>query len=285
MHNTSIANCEVPSTALYGTSGMDGMPFDIMNDMLFLPNVSEFNQDLDFGFWDFSFEGVQLPTTNSSPDMVVTQTSTPYNQNTASKTTRDISRGYAAFKRSPWLWTPAQKDHQLSDSENLALDEVRISSGLTPSSTASLPVDLLTQNPHLDAGLRDGMFALVLKMTMNMSAPSVPMFPPLEILNYILHIFFVRQSYQVDHWIHAPTFSAEKSRPHLIMALISAGSTFISVPAVWKMGLALQEVVRLAVAELVSVTFHSKDNANESRWNQIIRIPVTCRRFRRSCYV
>jgi hypothetical protein len=252
IHNGAIANHEGPSTALYGSGGMEGMSFNDMNDTLFLPNVSEFNQDLDFGFWDFNFEGVQLQTTNSPPNMMVTQHSTPSNQVTASKVARDLSRGYAAFKRSPWLWTPAQKDHQLSDSENLALDEVSITSGLTPSSTTFLSIDSLTQSPHLDASLRDGMFALVLKMTMNKSARPVPTFPPLDILNHILHIFFVRQRYQVDHWIHAPTFSAKKSCPHLIIALISAGSTFISVPAIWKMGLALQEVVRLAVGELVS---------------------------------
>jgi hypothetical protein len=255
IHNSVVANHEMPSTALFGLGGMDEMCFNGMNDMPFLPNVSEFNLDLDFGFWDFNFDGVQLPITNIPSDVMLTQHSTPSNQGTASKVTRDISQGYAAFKRSPWLWTPAQKDHQLSDSENLALDEVSITSGLTPSSTASFSVDRLTQNAHLDASLRDGMFALVLKMTMNMSTKSVSAFPSLDILNYILHIFFVRQNYQVDHWIHAPTFSVAKVCPHLVMALISAGSTFISVPSVWKMGLALQEVVRLAVAELVSNLF------------------------------
>jgi hypothetical protein len=255
IHSSLIANNEMPSTALYASAGMDELSFNEMNDMLFLPNVSGFNQDFDFSFWDFNFEGVQLPNTNSPADLVVAQHSTPSNSGTASKVARDVSRDYAAFKRSPWLWTPAQKDHQLSDSENLALDEVSITSGLTPSSTSSFSVEKSTQNPHLDASLRDRMFALVLKITMNNSAKSVPTFPPLDILNHILHIFFVRQSYQVDHWIHAPTFSAAKVCPHLIMALVSAGSTFISVPAVWKMGLALQEVVRLAVAELVSDLF------------------------------
>jgi len=257
IHNSLIANNEIPSTALYVSAGMDELPFNDMNDMLFLPNVSGFNQDLDFSFWDFNFDGVQLPNTNSPADLMATQHPPPSNSGSASKITRDVSRGYAAFKRSPWLWTPAQKDHQLSDSENLALDEVSITSGLTPSSTSSFPVEKITPNPRLDASLRDRMFALVLKMTMKNSAKSVPTFPPLDILNNILHIFFVRQSYQVDHWIHAPTFSPAKACPHLIMALISAGSTFISVPAVWKMGLALQEVARLAVVELVSDFFAS----------------------------
>jgi hypothetical protein len=255
IHNNTISNNEMPSTALYGSAGMDELSFNDMNVMLFLPNVSGFNQDLDFSFWDFNFKGVQLPNTNSPADLVVTQHSTPFNSTTASKVTKDISRGYAAFKRSPWLWTPAQKDHQLCDSDNLALDEVSITSGLTPSSTSSFSVEKLTRTPHLDASLRDRMFALVLKMTMNNSTKSVPSFPPLDILNYTLHMFFVRQNYQVDHWIHAPTFSATKVCPHLVAALISAGSNFISTPAIWKMGLALQEVVRLAVAELVSDLF------------------------------
>lgn len=246
----TLAGHEVPYVAKISSGEQDGMSFNDINDILFLPNASEFNQDLDFGFWDFDFEGVQLPTADSGADMIMTQNSAPSNPGTTLKATRDISRRYAAFKRSPWLWTPAQKDHQLSDQENLAQDEVSISTGLTPSFTASFSIDTLTQNLHLDANLRDDIFALVLKMTMN-SAKSLPTFPPLDILNHILHIYFVQQSYQVDHWIHAPTFSAAKSRPYLLMALISAGSTFISVPAVWKMGLALQEVVRLAVADLV----------------------------------
>jgi len=253
MPNTTISNNKEPSTAFYGATGGEGLSVDDMNDMLFLPNVSEFNQDLDFSLWDFNFEVVQFPTTSSPAGIVATQNSTTSNLNTTSKVTIDTARGYAAFKRSPWFWIPAQKDHQSNDSDNLALDEGSIRSGLTPSSTASLSVDPSTQNHHLDASSRDRMFALVLKMTVNIASRSVPAFPSLEILNHILHIFFVRQSYQVDHLIHSPTFSAAKARPHLILALISAGSTSISVPAVWKMGLALQEVVRLAVAVLVSI--------------------------------
>ncbi len=254
--HATFAVPEIPSPALYSSGGMslntNEMSFNDMNEMLFLPNVSEFNQDLDFGFWDFNFEGVQLASNEVGADVIMTNHSTPSNPASSTKLSRDIARGYAAFKRSPWLWTPAQKDHQL-DQDDLALEEVSISSGLTPSSAISGPVDASNITPRLDAGLRDRMFALIVTHTLNkLRGSAAPTFPSLDILNHILHIFFVRQSYQADNWIHAPTFVPEKCQPHKLLAIISAGSMFISVPAVWKMGLALQEVVRLSVGELVS---------------------------------
>ena len=105
------------------------------------------------------------------------------------------------------------------------------------------------ESPSIDARLRDRMFYLVCNM--NKFTQRVPDFPSLEILNHVIKAFFVKQSYQVDNWIHVPTLSAADSHPEFLLALVTAGSTVISVPAIWKMGLVLQDVVRVTIGDLV----------------------------------
>ncbi|KAH9218661.1 hypothetical protein DL95DRAFT_434210 [Leptodontidium sp. 2 PMI_412] len=213
---------------------------DFMTEqMLFFPNPSDFNnRNFDFGFLDFNFDDVQLGGGLSPGATRRASRSLP----------RDASRAHAAFTRSPWLWTPAHKDRLLNDQDNLAVDEENISSTLTPGSTISIPGSQSYESPSIDARLRDRMFSLVCNM--NKFIQRVPDFPSLDILNHVIRAFFVKQSYQVDNWIHIPTLSAADSHPEFLLALVAAGSTVISIPAIWKMGLVLQDVVRITIGEL-----------------------------------
>ena len=151
--------------------------------------------------------------------------------------------------RSPWLWTPAQKDGIFRDQENLALDENTNISALSPMSSASMANIPTCGFPVLNARERDKMFYMV--STVETYSSHIPGFPSLEYLNHIVEAFFVRHSYQVDNWIHIPSLSLSDIIPEYLIALVVAGSTVISVPAIWKMGLALQDVVRNKIGELV----------------------------------
>lgn len=218
-------------------------------DITFFPNVAAFNQELDFGFRDFPLNDFELPYTTAGLQSIIA-TPEASAQTTSNEPGWTKSRGYAAFKRSPWLWTPAQKDHAMSDQSSLALNEEQLPSSLTPGSAAATPGFNLGPNIILDVHSRDRMFAVTLRAYK--SEKITPKFPSLEILNHIVQVFFVREKYQVGNWIHFATFSPAESNAQFLNALVSAGSANISVPAIWKMGLALQDVTRVSVAELVS---------------------------------
>ncbi|KAH7413212.1 hypothetical protein BKA64DRAFT_348221 [Cadophora sp. MPI-SDFR-AT-0126] len=237
-----------------GTIPVDHAAYDLdfmTEEMLNLTNTADFNnQNLDFGFLDFNFDEVHLDILNYPKDGASTERTngTQPQRKMSRSLPRDASRAHAAFARSPWLWTPAQKDRILNDQDNLAVDEENISTTLTPGSTISLPGYQSYESPSIDARLRDRMFYLVCNM--NKFTQRVPDFPSLDILNHVIKAFFVKQSYQVDNWIHVPTLSAAESHPEFLLGLVTAGSTVISVPAIWKMGLVLQDVVRVTLGDL-----------------------------------
>ncbi|OWO98568.1 hypothetical protein B2J93_2886 [Marssonina coronariae] len=221
---------------------------DLTAEMLLYPTPSHFNnQNLDFDFLDFNFDDVQLGLMDPTPASGIAKTAAIPAANPSKSSTR-ASRGHAAFSRSPWLWTPAGEDRVMKDAENLALDENDISIALTPGSSDAFAASPGHEPVLVDTKLRDRMFYLI--STMKNFTPRVPDFPSLDILNHVIRAFFVRQKYQVDNWIHVPTLSAPDAPPEFLLALVAAGSTVISIPAIWKMGLVLQDIVRLTVGDL-----------------------------------
>ncbi|PVH82824.1 hypothetical protein DL98DRAFT_413922, partial [Cadophora sp. DSE1049] len=264
LSNNSVNGVSEPGNSqeqLVDTYGIGTIPVDhaannldfMTEEMLLFSNTADFNnQNLDFGFLDFNFDEVHLDIANYPKDGASSErtTATQPQRKVSRSLPRDASRAHAAFTRSPWLWTPAQKDRILNDQDKwvLAVDEENISTTLTPGSTISIPGCQSYESPSIDARLRDRMFYLVCNM--NKFTQGVPDFPSLEILNHVIKAFFVKQSYQVDNWIHVPTLSAAESHPEFLLALVTAGSTVISVPAIWKMGLVLQDVVRVTIGDL-----------------------------------
>lgn len=109
----------------YGVEPLDGnIPnpnLDFMTEeMLFLSNTADFNnQNLDFGFLDFNFDEVHLDIANCPKEGTGSdqKTVTRPQRRVSRSIPRDASRAHAAFIRSPWLWTPAQKDRILVDQD------------------------------------------------------------------------------------------------------------------------------------------------------------------------
>lgn len=208
----------------------------------FMPRDSYFSQDLDFGMWDIDLDSVELAYQSNSTKVEEgnnLQADSPRN------TQKDVSKRFAAFERSPWLWTPTQKDQALNDQENLNLDEESIPSVLTPASPAASMDDFASC--CIDSRTRDHLLGLL--FSIRKPPAQVPSFPSLALLNSIIQVYFVQESFRVDNIIHSATFDSKKALPHLLIAVVAAGSTLISTPAIWKLGLALQEVVRHTVAE------------------------------------
>lgn len=265
-----------------GFGFFDQNPHDNQN-LEFLPWNSYFSQDIDFGIGDIDIESVELVYDNlhnsQANDEILNQRST----NNTLNTNRGVSKRYAAFERSPWLWNPTKNDQTLNDQEHISLDEDNIPAVFTPASPGSSISDFACCS--IDVRMRDKMLSLLLSLPMVDAQKHS--FPSLALLNTIIKVYFAQESYQVDQFIHSATFAHPKSLPHLVVAIVSAGSTFISTPAIWKMGLALQEVVRSTVGQFVC---HLSDReplqklcvADSGSGNKTIVTPVIYKRSRRS---
>jgi hypothetical protein len=213
----------------------------------FMPRDAYLGQDMDFGVWDIDLEGIELAYQNFENDHLDHGSAHPagVDQTNASKT---VSRRSAAFGRSTWVWTPTQNDQAMDDQSHLQLDETSIPSILTPSSPA-IDADRFA-SCFTTATRRDEILGIL--YTIRRDATHFPSLPSLDLINKIIQVYFVTTTYWIDHMVHIPSFDGAKALSQLLLAIIAAGSTLISAPAVWKMGLALQEVVRHTVGEFVS---------------------------------
>jgi hypothetical protein len=216
-------------------------------DFGLIPRSSYFSQDLDFGMWDFDLDTIELAGLNDS-NTSLSGTDPNQSPKPSSRAPKDASKRYAAFERSPWLWTPTKADQTMIDQQDLNLDEENIPAVLTPASPAARTNEFASCCIHHKE--RDKMLSLLFAMP---AAPTKsPYLPSLTLLNSIVQVYFVQESFKVDQLIHVGTFDPSKALPQLLTAIVASGSSLISTPAIWKMGLALQEVIRHSVVNYVS---------------------------------
>lgn len=76
----------------------------------------------------------------------------------------------------------------------------------------------------------------------------MPSFPSLQLLEDLIDVFLLENTYAIESHIHIPSFDPQKIRTELLLAMVARGAAFISFPPIWKMGMVLQDVVRYAVA-------------------------------------
>ncbi|KAK1758663.1 hypothetical protein QBC47DRAFT_375402 [Echria macrotheca] len=207
-------------------------------DMLYFNSMNSVFQNFDFN-WDFSFGDLTVPQYSLSP-----RSSNPSgSSNTGSQSARDTSRRHAAFRRSPWLWEPEDPiDYVQRDTEGLHLDEQEALYHPPPALAHRLggPIGRLKMTPLA----RDRLFSIIPPEVQEASGVSA--LPSVEFLDYLLQASFIYDEYHPsESWIHMATFNPEEVLPELLAAVIANGASFISVPSIWKFGLALQEVVRL----------------------------------------
>lgn len=236
---------------------MNALPEDLLYPVHSNPTNPWF-QDIDFTSWDINFDGFSVPQIDSysqSPQST-TDTATTSSRPTAHRKTshRDPARRHAAFKRSPWLWEPADKqDYVRKETEaglrNLDEDAV---TAIAQSRLPSRPSTLM-KKIKIDSGTRDRLFAIVLSQIND--PHRVPSFPSLEVLNFLLQAHLVHDEYQCDSWIHSPSLNPAEMLPELLGAIVANGASFIAVPAIWQFGLSMQEIVRTRISSLVSLFF------------------------------
>lgn len=225
----------------------DPMVDPIADEMAYFNPMLNLFQDIDLEMsWDLNFDAFSIPPLDvQGPSPQSSNTNISATRSSTRNALRDPSRGHAAFKRSPWLWEPKHEDYVRLDKQGLDIDE----QSLAQSSAFGRFMDRPSRKLRINAHQRDRIFAIVLAQ--NKDPTKVPSFPTLDLLNYLLQASFVRDEYQLDSWIHAPSFDPDATMPELLAAILANGATFISVPAIWQFGMALQEVVRLGMATAV----------------------------------
>jgi hypothetical protein len=139
---------------------------------------------------------------------------------------------------------PERNQNAFSEHENITLDERNVASSphMPYSSNVVIP-------DHLSAGARDRIFQLVSKTAR--SQITIPSFPSAECVEKLIKVGIGKRT-ETDAWIHPYTFDSEVARPEWLTALVAAGCICFGVPAVNRTGLALQEIVRVALNTLVS---------------------------------
>ncbi|KAK5654349.1 hypothetical protein OQA88_7258 [Cercophora sp. LCS_1] len=236
--NSGMASSHVRITDAFH---MEPATVDFSSDMLFVGSMSNVFQDIDFGSWDFNFGDISLPPYDSSPGSRSTSAGAPLR--TKHHGSREVGKRHEAFKRSPWLWEPEYPiDYVQRDTEGLQLNEDATFSRSVSDFCRSAAG--LTSNLKMAAATRDNLFAIVLAEAK--SHGRAPSFPSLELLDYLLQAHFVHDEYHPCYsWIHVGSFDPQETLPELLACVIANGASFISVPAIWQFGLAMQEIVRL----------------------------------------
>ncbi|KAB5547201.1 hypothetical protein GE09DRAFT_1130310 [Coniochaeta sp. 2T2.1] len=218
---------------------MDG----ISDDLAYFNPVHTYFQDMDFTSFDLNFDAFVIPAidaTGPSPQSISINSSKASGRNHA----RDASRRHAAFRRSPWLWEPEAKDYVSREKQGLQINEESIN---TAAALERL-VDVPSRRPNMSHNTRDKLFAMI--VSEHKDPARVPSFPSLELLNYLLQADFAHGDHMCDDFFHAPTFDPEDTLTELLASVIASGATFISVPAIWQFGYAMQELVRQRMERL-----------------------------------
>jgi hypothetical protein len=157
--------------------------------------------------------------------------------------------GLQAFRESMWLWTPGQEDRHTADQVYLTLP-------LHTATSANLPESPSSWQLSLEA--RDRLLALILRLCeRDVQRHIVARFPNTELLSAMVENFLAYHGRQVLAWMHLPTLDLEEIREELLLSIVAWGAAHSRHPDIRKLGFAMQETARFAIAEMFE-----EDNRN-----------------------
>lgn len=148
-------------------------------------------------------------------------------------------------------WEPGRDGHQEPEPQNLHLPDNAEPDGLA----ASSPTMVTMVKKSLSLSTRDRLLALILRTTPpRVAERAVASFPSVEVLRDLLNFALARMTeLQAIPMIHMPSLDLNEQRTELLAAFIAYGSICSPSPALRKFGYAIQETVRIAINQLVSV--------------------------------
>ncbi|SMR57010.1 unnamed protein product [Zymoseptoria tritici ST99CH_3D1] len=141
-------------------------------------------------------------------------------------------------KASVWRFRPLSKDSGSAEQVNLSLP--------TPT---SLDIDRRVTCEPLSQTSRDKILAMILSTCKPNSIPrAVACFPSIGLLDSLFQFSLTSPGSHAKHWIHAPTLLAGQTRPEVLAAITAAGAVLTPDASIRKVGYAIQEAIRTAVA-------------------------------------
>lgn len=126
-------------------------------------------------------------------------------------------------------------------------------------------VDLVIQD-KLSLQSRDRILQLVIQTVG--SRVSIPLFPTAEFLDVLIKNGIAKKI-ETDAWIHPHAFCSQTTRTELLVALVASGCTCAAITSIGNTGGMLQEIVRVALNNLVCPRREAPSTctrADHNRW-------------------
>lgn len=157
-----------------------------------------------------------------------------------------------AFQNSHWKFRPNAKDHAGAEEHNLSLPATD-SAYPSPESGVALDSNTRVTSAKLEGPARDRILMMVVNSCRSDHlSKAVASFPSAELLDTLLQYYLTSPVTHATSFIHAASFNPNQKRPELVAAMAACGAVLTSDPALSKLGYAIQECLRIAVAKHVS---------------------------------
>ncbi|EWZ95469.1 hypothetical protein FOWG_05372 [Fusarium oxysporum f. sp. lycopersici MN25] len=154
-----------------------------------------------------------------------------------------------AFQNSHWKFRPNAKDHAGAEEHNLSLPATD-SAYPSPESGVALDSNTRVTSAKLEGPARDRILMMVVNSCRSDHlSKAVASFPSAELLDTLLQYYLTSPVTHATSFIHAASFNPNQKRPELVAAMAACGAVLTSDPALSKLGYAIQECLRIAVAK------------------------------------
>ena len=222
-------------------------------DIADMDDYIEFDPNSVLDEFEFSF----LNDSNVLPAQGLAAVSPASNRTTDSST---MGVGSEVYRMSQSLsgWDPEKETSNEMEHQNLILP-IQLNPTRLPSSSRTR----FLLKKDLSGATRDRILAMILRTSPRKTSDSIiGSFPSIETLQNLIHYALLHMTeQQVVPFIHLPSFTINHQPPELLCALVAYGSVWSPSIVVRKFGYAVQEVVRMSVAQKVSSwTFGASDS-------------------------
>ncbi|CAJ0541401.1 Ff.00g080320.m01.CDS01 [Fusarium sp. VM40] len=154
-----------------------------------------------------------------------------------------------AFQNSHWKFRPNAKDHAGAEEHNLSLPATD-SAYPSPESGVALDMNTRVTCAKLGGPARDRILMMVVNSCRSDHlSKAVASFPSAELLDTLLQFYLTSSVTHATSFIHAASLDPNEKRPELVAAMAACGAVLTSDPALSKLGYAIQECLRVAVAK------------------------------------
>ena len=240
---------------------------DFLKDLLFTSpqayhSGAEFQQrptdDNRFQFWDTDMDGsldfteaiAGIPFNNVSPVGASGSTAVDYSQEPKQAPAKSpeqlaMEAGGRAFSTSVWHWIPTSSDNRAEGQSDLT-----VSANLSEKTDESLRLSPEILSKRLSPTDRDRVLSVLLAHCERSNVVRIASsFPSYKLMEKFVHATLHFQTVGTIAWLHIPTFSSTSLNDELLSALVAYGAFLSPISATQKLGTAMADMLRHAVAE------------------------------------